>query len=143
MINDPAEALKHQEAVSKPFLELWTDFFKQNDDRSRQVAEAFDFQAEAERWRRRWLDAMSQSMDAYMRSPAFLETMKHRADAIIKTKDQVNDFSKEVARNSGIPTASDIAGLFERLRSVEELIVARLADIEKRLDAVAQSLAAK
>jgi hypothetical protein len=44
--------------------------------------------------------------------------------------------SKEFARNANIPTASDISGLFERLHSVEEVILGRLGRIEQRLEAI-------
>jgi hypothetical protein len=71
-----------------------------------------------------------------MRSPAFLHAMKQNADAVIKLKQQTDDLSKEFARNANIPTTSDISGLFERLHSVEEVILSRLGRIEERLQAI-------
>jgi hypothetical protein len=72
-------------------------------------------------------------MDAYMRSPAFLQAMKQNTDLMIKTKQRTDDMTAEIARNANIPTAGDISGLFERLHSVEETILQRLDRIEGRL----------
>jgi hypothetical protein len=79
-------------------------------------------------------------MDAYMRSPAFLQTMKQNTDLMIKIKRQSDDLTAEFARNANIPTAADISGLFERLHSVEEAILNRLARIEDRLQTIEQNV---
>jgi hypothetical protein len=62
--------------------------------------------------------------------------MKQNTDAMIKAKRQADDLVTEIARNANIPTASDISGLFERLHSVEEVILGRLARIEARLTTI-------
>jgi|SRR6516162_7474472 hypothetical protein len=92
--------------------------------------------ADPRTWQRRWLEAVSQSMDAYLRSPAFLGAMKQNMDMMIKTKLQADDFTKEFARNANLPTASDLTGVFERLRSAEDAILARLAQMDRRLEAI-------
>jgi hypothetical protein len=79
-------------------------------------------------------------MDAYMRSPVFLQAMKHNADMVVKVKRQADDLATEVARNANIPTAGDISGLFERLHSVEEVILSRLGRIEEKLQAIEQQI---
>ena len=43
---------------------------------------------------------------------------------LVKAKQQTDDLAAEIARNANIPTATDISGLFERLRSIEETISA-------------------
>jgi len=85
---------------------------------------------------RRWLEAVDRSLDAYLRSPLFLGAMKQNIDAATKAKMQVDDLNKDFARNANIPTAADIAGLFERLRSAEDLILSRLAEIDERLETI-------
>jgi hypothetical protein len=79
-------------------------------------------------------------MDAYMRTPAFLEAMKQNTDLLVKAKRQADDVAAEIARNANIPTASDISGLFERLHSVEEVILGRLGRIEDRLTTIEQQV---
>jgi hypothetical protein len=82
-------------------------------------------------------------MDAYMRSPAFLQLMRQNTDLLVKAKVQADDLAAEFARNANIPTASDISGLFERLHSVEEVILSRLTRIEERLSTIEKQVRAE
>jgi hypothetical protein len=81
-------------------------------------------------------------MDAYLRSPAFLQSMKQNTDSAVKVKRQFDDLASEIARNANIPTAGDISGLFERLHSIEEVILGRLGRIEERLQAIEEVVGA-
>jgi hypothetical protein len=120
----------------QPFASFWTSFIEQSNENTRQFIEDMDGAADAKTWQRRWLDAVSKSMDAYLRSPAFLQAMKQNTDLMIKAKRQADDLTTEIARNANIPTAGDISGLFERLHSVEEVILRRLDRIDERLTAI-------
>ena len=120
----------------QPFADFWSSYIQQANDATRELFDGIDGSADVKTWQRRWFDAVSKSMDAYMRSPAFLQAMKQNTDLMIKTKQQADDLTTEFARNANIPTASDISGLFERLHSVEEVILGRLGRIEERLDAI-------
>jgi hypothetical protein len=122
--------------ILQPFFDLWSDYYKQVNEATRELLDNFENGANPKNWQRRWNDAVSKSADAYMRGPAFLHAMKQNTDAAIKIKQHTDDLSKEFARNANIPTASDISGLFERLHSVEEVILGRLGRIEQRLEAI-------
>jgi hypothetical protein len=126
--------------IFQPFVDFWSSYMKQADDTARELLEGIDGNADVKTWQRRWSDAVSKSMDAYMRSPIFLQAVKQNTDAMIKIKQQSDDLSKEIARNANIPTAGDISGLFERLHSIEEAILNRLGHIQKRLDAIEQQV---
>jgi hypothetical protein len=128
--------------VVKPFVDFWSDYAKQADHATREFLDGIDDTADIKSWQRRWFDAVARSMDAYMRSPVFLQAMKHNADAVIKVKRQTDDFTAEIARNANIPTAGDISGLFERLHSVEEVILSRLGRIEHRLQTIEEQIGA-
>ena len=118
----------------EPYRAFWADCFKQATGAANGIVEAATGAAINPRaWQRRWLEAVRASMDAYLRSPTFLRAMKQNMDMIIKTKLQADDFAKEFARNANLPTASDVTGLFERLRSLEEEILSRLTEIDRRL----------
>jgi hypothetical protein len=131
------EASKGQEnAVMQPFLDFWADYAKRADDSTREFIKTFHEGTDFNTWQRHWYEAISKSMDAYMRSPSFLKTIKQNSDAAIKMKVQSDDVASEVARNMNLPMASDISGLFERLHSVEEAILARLGSIEERLETI-------
>jgi hypothetical protein len=126
--------------VMQPFVDLWSDYFNQANDAARVFLDGIDDSIDLKAWQRRWLDSVSKSMDAFMRSPTFLQAMKHNMDVINQTKMRFDDVATEVARNSNIPMASDISGLFERLHSVEEAILRRLGRIDERLTAIEQNI---
>lgn len=121
----------------EPYRELWADYFRRASDAAKQIVETATSAAVDPRgWQRRWLEAVSQSIDAYLRSPMFLRAMKQNMDMMIKAKLQADDFTKEFARNANLPTASDVTGLFERLRGAEDAILTRLAQIDRRLEVI-------
>ena len=126
--------------VAKPFVDFWTDYLKQANDATREFFNDLDDNTNAKTLQRKWFDAVAKSMDAYMRSPVFLQAMKHKADAVVKAKQQFDDLATEIARNANIPTAGDISGLFERLHSVEETILRRLGRIDEQLTAIEQNI---
>lgn len=128
--------------VMQPFAEFWSSYFEQANEATRELLSGTDGNTDVKAWQRRWSDAVSKSMDAYMRSPVFLQAMKQNADMVIKAKRQADDWATEIARNANIPTAGDISGLFERLHSVEEVILGRLGRIEGQLKTIEQQIGA-
>jgi hypothetical protein len=121
----------------EPYREFWAEYVQRASDTARQMFQsATGADADPRTWQRRWLEAVGQSVDAYLRSPAFLDAMKQNMDMMIKAKLQADDFTKEFARNANLPTASDVTGIFERLRSAEDAILARLAQMDRRLEAI-------
>tara|TARA_R110002096_G_scaffold67332_5_gene163313 strand:+ start:611 stop:1183 length:573 start_codon:yes stop_codon:yes gene_type:complete len=128
----------------KPFMDMWTSYSEQTSQNTERMMHGFSDgmnPADAyEKFRGQWMDSMGQSIDAFMRSPIFLQWMRHNSDAVTKSKEQVNNFSQEVARNCSIPTVDDISGLFERLHSAEETILLRLNQLHSRLDRMEATL---
>lgn len=120
----------------QPYVDFWTSCFQQANDTTRRMMDDVNGSADPRAFQRRWLEAVNRSCDAYMRSPQFLKAMKQNLDTVTQTKMQIDDLQKEFARNANIPTAGDVSGLFERLRGIEQLILARLGDIEERLGAI-------
>ena len=120
--------------VFSPFVRYWTEYADQVNNAAREIFSGFDDGSQLKSWQRKWMDALSQSMDAYMRTPAFLQAMKHHTDTAIKLKQKSDDLTSELARTANIPTASDISGLFERLKCIEDTILKRLEHMDKRLE---------
>jgi hypothetical protein len=89
---------------------------------------------------RRWLEILSKNIDGYLRSPAFLEAMQRNLKAMTDLKAFQDQIVQDFARHVGVPLASDIQGLFERLHSVEYSILGRLKAIEKRLATIESQL---
>ena len=83
---------------------------------------------------------LGRSLDAYMRSPAFLEAMQRNLKVMTDVKSLQDQVVQDVARHIGIPLASDIYGLFERLHSVEQTILKQLKAIDGRLTAIESKL---
>jgi hypothetical protein len=130
---------KTSDPVMQPFVDFWASYLKDASEATQAMFARGDG-ADLRAWQRRWLDAVSASMDAYMRSPGFLEAMKHNLDHTIQAKVHTDNLTKEIARNLDVPTVSDISGLFERMHSIEDTIVARLSAIEQRLARIEQKL---
>jgi hypothetical protein len=139
---DEQKETSPMDPVIRPFIDFWTNYFNQVNDSTRAMLDYFNGNADAKTWQRRWLDAVAQSADAYLRSPVFLEAMKQNTDAMIKAKQHIDDLATEIARNANIPTAGDISGLYERLHTHEHEILSRLKRIEERLAAIEQHVGA-
>jgi sulfite reductase alpha subunit-like flavoprotein len=131
----PAEAA----APTNPFLAFWANYFEQSGTQTQALLENMQ-NLSPQQVQKRWLDAMSQSLDSFMRSPAFLEGMQRQMKAITDFKAFQDQITQDVARQLNIPLASDIIGLFERLHSIENTVVARLKAIESRLAAIESRL---
>ena len=148
--------------IMQPFVDLWSDYFKQANDVTRVFLDGIDDSIDLKAWQRRCLDSVSKSLDAYMRSPAFLQAMKHNMDSINHAKQRFDDVATEIARNANIPTANDISGLFERLHCrcdekhihtaghnndhmgqqirIDEELLSRLGRIEERLQKIEKQI---
>jgi hypothetical protein len=142
-MSDPHETNGEFDPVVRPFVDFWSSYFSKANDATRDLLDGIHDASDVKSWQRSWMEAMSKSVDAYMRSPSFLQAMKHNTDLLIKTKQQTNDLAAEFARNANIPTAADISGLFERLHSVEETILGRLNGIDDRLEQIEQLVASR
>jgi hypothetical protein len=122
-------------APANPFVEFWANCFERSGNQTQAFLEGMQAFC-PQNVQKRWLEAMSQDLDRFLRTPAFLEAMQRQMKAITDFKALQDQITQDVARQFGIPLASDIIGLFERLHSIEHTIVARLKAIETRLEAI-------
>jgi hypothetical protein len=142
-MSEERESSTKFDPIVQPFADFWSSYINQANDTTRALFEGLNGNADVKAWQRRWFDTVSKSMDAYMRSPMFLQAMKQNTDFVVKAKRQADDLATEFARNANIPTASDISGLFERLHSVEEAIFRQLGRIDERLTAIEQNIGSR
>jgi hypothetical protein len=119
-----------------PLVEFWTKFIDQNAEQTQTLLNGFKEGCDPAALRRLWLDSLANSMDCYMRSPAFLESMRRNNEMMTHLKESADDVARDVARATGIPRINDISGLFERLQIGQEAILTRLKAIEDRLDSL-------
>jgi hypothetical protein len=115
---------------------FWTQWLEQSNRGTQAVLEAMQIAGDPQQIQRRWLDAVSRSLDEFMRSPAFLELLRHNLKAITDLKGLQDQIIQDTARHFGLPLATDITGLFERLHSAEQNILNRLQAIEERLKSI-------
>jgi hypothetical protein len=125
---------------SFPFAGLWTGYLEQADAQGKAMLECLQSLGDPQQIQRRWLDSLTKSLDSYMRSPAFLEGLQRNLRAMTDMKAVQDQVVQDIAHQVGIPLASDIFGLFERLYSVERSILSRLKAIEERLGTIEAKL---
>lgn len=129
--------------VIQPWLEYWTKLVEQNTQWSQALMAGVPPDVDPAAVRRQWLDAMSRSIEAFMRTPTFLESMKRHSDTTTAAKVTSELAQREVARESGLPHIEDISGLYDRLETANELVLQRLQTIEDRLEAIEHNLNGK
>jgi hypothetical protein len=125
---------------SFPFAGLWSGYLEQADAQGKAMLECFQTLGDPQQMRRKWLDSISKGLENYMRTPAFLEGLQRNLQAMTELKSFQDQVVQDIAQKAGIPLASDIYGLFERLYSVDRTILARLKAIESTLGAIEAKL---
>lgn len=83
---------------------------------------------------RTFFDAMAKQADEYLRSPQFLGMMKQMMDQSIAFKQQLDRFITEAYRGAQAPAQADMQDLAGTLRGIEERLMSRLEELERRLD---------
>jgi hypothetical protein len=115
---------------------FWAQWLEQSTRGTQALLEVMQKAGDPQQIQRHWLDAVSRSLDDFMRTPAFLEVLKNNLKAVTDMKGLQDQVIQDTARHFGMPLAADITGLFERLHSTEQTILGRLDAIEARLKAI-------
>lgn len=119
---------------------LWTQCFEQASGQAEAMLSAMRQAGNPEEMHRKWLEAVGQSLDGFMRTPAFLESMRQNLKLMTDLKTMQDQFIQDTGRALGVPLASDIGGLYERLHSHEHAVLSRLDAIEDRLANIEDAL---
>jgi len=115
---------------------FWSQWLEQSSRGTQALLVAMQTAGDPQQFQRRWLEAVSRSLDDFMRTPTFLELLKNNLKAVTDLKGMQDQVVQDTARHFGLPLAADITGLFERLHSTEQNIINRLQAIEERLKAI-------
>lgn len=135
--NNDSNAAKSPDGPSwQPLLDFWTDCIEGSNEQVKVLLDSMSGQADLGTLRQRWLESLANSFDSYMRTPAFLEAMRKQFEAITTVKSTAEDLVQEFSRDAGVPRIQDISGLFERLKTTQEMILVRLGAIEQKLAAL-------
>src|SRR5512135_211840 len=119
---------------------FWTQWLEQSSRSTQTLLEAMQATGDPKKVHQHWLDAVAQSLENFMRTPAFLEAMKQNLKVVTDLKGLQNQIVQGTARELGMPLADDITGLFERLNSVEQKILTRLGALDSQLSTVEAKL---
>jgi hypothetical protein len=122
----------HESVVSR-LLSFWSDCIEQSEERTKVLLDSMNGPGDLASLRHRWLESLGKSLEAYMRTPAFLEGMRRQFDVVTHLQETGEGAARDLAHAAGIPRIDDISGLFERMQSGQKAILARLAAIEERL----------
>ncbi|MFO0958869.1 MAG: hypothetical protein U0800_15815 [Isosphaeraceae bacterium] len=120
--------------------QFWAQWMEQSARGTQALLEAMQGATDPDVWQKRWLSAMEGFFEDYLRSPAYLETMRRTLKTITDAKLAQDQAVHGVARHLGMPLADDISGLFERLHGHETKVLAKLEAIEERLEAIEEAV---
>ena len=124
------------DSLCNPFVAFWRDAFQKSTELTQAAFQSMTQVGEWDKLRRQWPQALSTTLDNYMRSPAFLDNMRRNMEMFTQWQSHMDDWARDLSRLTGMPRINDIAGLFDRLRQNQEAILAQLSAIEKRLQAM-------
>jgi len=125
---------------ARDFLEFWKNYFEQTAIQTRILLEGMQGGKSLDQLHAQGLESLSQSLDGFMRTPAFLEVLKQSLKRMIDLKQMQDQVGQSVAPQSGLPLGADVTGVFERVHSAEQTILARLAKLDDRLKAIEKTL---
>jgi len=121
---------------------FWAQWMEQSARGTQALLEAMQEAGDPAAWQKRWLSAMEDSFEDFMRTPAYMEMMRRTLKTMTDMKVAQDQLVHGAARHLGMPLANDITGLFERLHGHEHTILAQLKRIEERLEAIEEALGA-
>lgn len=125
---------------ARDFLDFWRNYFEQTAIQTKILLEGMQGGKSPEQMHNQWLGTLSESLEGFMRTPAFLEILKQSLRRMIDLKLAQDQLTQSVAQQSGLPLAADVTGVFERIHSAEQTILARLAELDDRLRAIEMKL---
>jgi len=130
---------------ARDFLEFWKNYFEQTAIQTRILVEGMQEGKSLDRksldqLHAQGLESLSQSLEGFMRTPAFLEVLKQSLKRMIDLKRMQDQVSQSVAQQTGLPMAADVTGVFERVHSAEQTILARLGMLDDHLKAIENTL---
>jgi hypothetical protein len=121
---------------ARDFLDFWRNYFEQTAIQTRILMESMQGGQTPEQLHNQWLGSLSQGLESFMRTPAFLEVLKQSLKRMIDMKLLQDQMAQAAAAQTGLPLASDVTGVFERVHSAEQAIMTRLAALEDRLKSI-------
>lgn len=127
---------------AREFLEFWKNYFEQTAIQTRVLLEGMQGGKSLDQMRNQWLGSLSESLDQFMRTPAFLDVLKQTLKRMVDLKLLQDQMAQAAVQQTGTAQAADVAGVHERVRGVEQALLARLDSLDDRLRAIEARLPA-
>jgi len=125
---------------ARDFLEFWKNYFEQTAIQTKILLEGMQGGKSLDQLHNQGLASLSESIDGFMRTPAFLEVLKQSLKRMIDLKQMQDQVAETVAQQTGLPLKADVTGVFERVHSAEQTILKQLAMLDDRLKAIEKML---
>jgi hypothetical protein len=113
--------------------ELWSTFFELADTQRRAILECYETICDPSMQRTRWLGPLTEAMNSYATSTAYLDLMQSSFRSVARLKALQYELLRDFAHKLSDPLVSDDQEVFDRLRLAEVTLVTRLEAIEDRL----------
>ena len=88
---------------ARDFLDFWRNYFEQTAIQTRILLESMQGGKSPEQLHNQWLGSLSQSLESFMRTPAFLEVLKQSLKRMIDLKLLQDQMAQSAAQQTGLP----------------------------------------
>lgn len=117
---------------SDPFTAFWAEFMKSAG--SSGAAAPPPSNEATQQLRKVFFDTMAAQADQFMRSEAFLSTMKHAMDNSLAWQKACNDMLQQGLAAAQVPSRADADHMVTLVRGMEERILGKLSSLSERID---------
>lgn len=124
------------------FAQMWSDFAMKMMSSGMAANPGSPPPQAAREMRSAMFRAMSEQCEQFMRSPAFLDSMKQSLGAAVELRTQLNDFLNQVHHEMQSVSRDDVDTIMLTIRHFESRVLDRLEQLEQRIDALAGSAGA-
>ena len=127
-----AEPDSPKDSMFQPWVEFWSSY-AQHATSNVAATMAAEGSPDPAAMRRIWLDAMGESMEAYLRSPLFLQMLKSHIDSLIAMRRWSN--------TSAASGSEGMADFERRLQALENALQDRFQQLDARMASIEARLA--
>jgi len=118
-------------ASADPFMAFWSDFMKRM--ASAGAAPPQPSPDAFEQMRKAYLGAMSEHMEQFMRSEAFLSSMKQAMDNALSWQQMMNQTFQQSLSAAQAPAKGDVEHVTMLVRGMEERVLDKLEQLGQRV----------
>lgn len=120
-----------------PFSAFWTDFIaKMGTSGMPAMQPSPDF---TEKMRKAFFESMTKYAEEYMRSDSFLKSMKQSMDHALAWQQGMNQMLQSGLAGAQMPSRADADHVVVLVRGMEDRLMGRLDDLQKRLEKLEKS----